>query len=348
MAAVVKEGWRDELGLQIPAAVLTALLMVLFAAVLLKTPLARLGPLRSSDPSAMRLEFIPRQVPPPAQVAQPQVQPNTPRNATSAQATPQPQPATPPRAPAQAAQPAPPKTLVVTTPKAAPAPQESIANAIYTKQGQVRLPPGTVVAPPSTPEGSPPGMANARDAAKAKNVLEKPNPIHYEETRFEKDWTSSGTLGDVAAQKINGAIKDMFKSDRNSAVARPPPATRFNPALAQNQAAMGSEATGDAYKAAPIGFEKAPQPTGEASKAIHAQLDALQGRALMCKDPQKDKWLGDVRKNLTDLERNETALTHGADVQRAQYYLPQAIDASYDLSRRALWYADKRLSACGK
>ncbi|WDS34690.1 hypothetical protein [Pseudoxanthomonas sp.] len=323
--------------------------MALITMVLLETPLARLGPLRASDPTAMRLEFIQRQVPPPARIAQPQVQPNTPRNATPAHSQ---APATPQAAPAkatpQAAQPAPPKALVVTTPTQAPATGESIANAIYTKQGQVRLPPGVAAAPPSTPPGTPPGMPSARDEAQARNVLEKPNPIHYEKTRFEKDWASSGTLGDLAGQKIGRAMKDLFKSDRNSAIARPPPETRFNPALAQNQADMGSEATGDAYKAAPIGFEKAPQPTGEASKAIHAQLDALQGRALMCKDPQKDKWLADVRKNLTDLERNETALTHGADVQRAQYYLPQAIDAAYDLSRRALWYADKRLSSCGR
>lgn len=347
---MVKESWRDELGLQLPAALLTIMLMALFATVLLKTPMARLGPLRPSETSAMRLEFLQREVPPPP------AQPDTARP-RPARSTPEPRarqqaehdaPRTPASAPARAAQPAPPRSLVVTTPGKAPTSPESIANAIYTREGQVRLPPGVAEAPPSTPPGTPPGTVSARDAAKARSVLEKPNPIRYEETRFEKDWASKGTLGDAGAQKINRAIKDMFKSDRNSAVARPPPQTRFNPALAQNQADLGSEATGDAYKAAPIGFEKAPQPTGEASKAIHAQLDALQGRALMCKDPQKDKWLADVGKNLTDLERNETALTHGADVQRAQYYLPQAIDAAYDLSRRALWYADKRLSACGR
>jgi hypothetical protein len=338
---VAKEGWRDELGLRIPAALLTGLIMVMFTMVLLKTPLARLGSPRASDPGAMRLEFIPRPTPPPASVT-----PSTPARSPApvhSQAQ-----AAPPSAAPQAARPAPPKALVVTTPTKAQATQESIANAIYTKQGQVRLPPGVAAAPPGTPPGTPPGMPSARDEAQARNVLEKPNPIHYEKTRFDKDWASSGTLGDLAGQKIGRAMKDLFKSDRNSAVARPPPETRFNPALAQNQGDMGSEATGDAYKAAPIGFEKAPQPTGEASKAIRAQLDALQGRALMCRDPQKDKWLADVRKNLADLERNETALTHGADVQRAQYYLPQAIDASYDLSRRALWYADKRLSSCGK
>lgn len=321
------------------AALLTLLMMVLFAAVLLKTPVARLGSWPASQTSAMRLELLQRQVvrptpaPPPA-IAAPKAARAPASNAAAA---------APP-----AAQPNAPKTLVVTPPSKAPAGPESIANAIYTRDGQVRLPPGVAQAPPSTPPGTPPGMASARDAAKARNVLEKPNPIDYQETRFEKDWTAKGTLGDAAAQKINGVIKDMFKSDRSSAVARPPPATGFNPALAQNQADVGSEATGDAYRAAPIGFEKAPQPPGQASKAIRAQLDALQDRALMCKDRQKDKWLADVRKHLTELEGNETALTHGADVQRAQHYLPQAIDAAYDLSRRALWYADKRLSACGR
>lgn len=337
---MAKEGWRDELGLQIPAALLTLLLMAMFAMVLLKTPMARLGPLHASEPSAMRLEFLQRDLPPPAMPPD-AVGPEPARTpATDRARAARPEQTTPQAAPS--------KSLVVTTPKAAQAPKESIANAIYTRQGQVRLPPGVAAAPPSTPPGTPPGMASARDEAQARNVLEKPNPIQYEKTRFDKDWASSGTLGDLAGQKIGRVMKDLFKEKTNSAVARPPPQTRFNPALAQNQGDMGSEATGDAYKAAPIGFEKAPQPTGEASKAIHAQLDALQGRALMCKDPLKDRWLGDVRKNLADLERNETALTHGADVQRAQYYLPQAIDASYDLSRRALWYADKRLSACGK
>jgi hypothetical protein len=344
LAAVVREGWRDELDLQIPAALLTILMMALFAMVLLKTPVARLGPLRAEAPRAMRLEFLQRQLtrPRPApDTAQPEASRAPPRTVPAA--------ASPIQAAPPAAQPNAPKALVVvTTPTKPPARPESIANAIYTRDGRVRLPPGVAEAPPSTPPGTPPGMASARDAAKASNVLDKPNPIHYQETRFEKDWAAKGTLGDAAAQKINGVIKDMFKSDRSNAVARPPPATRFNPALAQNQADLGSEATGDAYRAAPIGFEKAPQPAGEASKAIRAQLDTLQGRALMCKDRQKDKWLADVRKHLIELERNETALAHGADVQRAQYYLPQAIDAAYDLSRRALWYADKQLSACGR
>lgn len=342
LAAVVRQGWRDELELQIPAALLTILMMALFAMVLLKTPVARLGPLRTSETSVMRLEFLQRQVSRPTPAPPPDTARPEPSRAPARTAA-----ATPARAEPQPAQPAAPRALVVTTPTKPPAKPESIANAIYTRDGQVRLPPGVAEAPPSTPPGTPPGMASARDAAKARNVLEKPNPIDYQETRFEKDWAAKGTLGDAAAQKINGVIKDMFKSDRSSAVARPPPATGFNPALAQNQADVGSEATGDAYRAAPIGFEKAPQPPGQASKAIRAQLDALQDRALMCKDRQKDKWLADVRKHLTELERNETALTHGADVQRAQYYLPQAIDAAYDLSRRALWYADRRLSACG-
>jgi hypothetical protein len=348
LAAVVKEGWRDELELQIPAALLTILLMAMFAAVLLKTPMARLGPLRTSEPSAMRLEFIQRDLPRPAPAATPQATPPV-VSRRPAPASPQVSTPMPPTVPAQAApQQAPAKALVVTTPTKPAADQESIANAIYTRQGQVRLPPGVAAAPPSTPPGTPPGMASARDQAQARNVLEKPNPIHYEKTRFDKDWASSGTLGQLAGQKVGRVMKDLFKEKTNSAIARPPPETRFNPALAQDQAAMGSEATGDAYKAAPIGFEKAPQPPGEASKAIRAKLEALQGRALMCKDPQKDTWLGGVRKNLADLERNETALTHGADIQRAEHYLPQAIDASYDLSRRALWYADKRLSSCGK
>ncbi|UAY74290.1 hypothetical protein [Pseudoxanthomonas sp. X-1] len=328
----------DESRLRVPAAVLSLAIMALIALVLLQAPMARLAPARSQE-QRLRLEFVarpqadaPTHVPAPARAA---------ARATAAPSRPSPPVAAHQRPPATIPPP-------LATPQAtAPADPGEVARAVYDRDGRAKLPPG-VVAEPGAPQGSPPGLANARDAAKTKALMERPNPVQYNETRFEKDWVSKGTLGDVATQKVNRAIADMFKSGRSSPTARPPPDTRFNPALAQNRGDLGSEATGDAYKAAPIAFEKAPQPTGEATKAIRAQLDALQGRALMCHDPRKDQWLADVRSNLQALERSEHALANGADPARAKYQLPQAIDAAYDLSRRALWYADKQLSGCGK
>ena len=333
----------DESRLRVPAAVLSLAIMALIALVLLQAPMARLTPARSQE-QRLRLEFVARpQADAPTHVAAPAAAPAR----AAARSTPA-APSRPP--PPVAAHQRPPATIPppLATPRAtAPADPGEVARAVYDRDGRAKLPPG-VVAEPGAPQGSPPGLANARDAAKTKALMERPNPVQYNETRFEKDWVSKGTLGDVATQKVNRAIADMFKSGRSSPTARPPPDTRFNPALAQNRGDLGSEATGDAYKAAPIAFEKAPQPTGEATKAIRAQLDALQGRALMCHDPRKDQWLADVRGNLQALERSEHALANGADPARAKYQLPQAIDAAYDLSRRALWYADKQLSECGK
>jgi len=350
LAAVVKVEWWDESRLRVPAALMSLAILALMALVLLDTPMARLASSPEAVPARMRLEFVARPASSvPAVRASERPQSKTPVSSPSSRADAAAERPAAPASPPLSAQRAPatePPAVRTPAPARAAARDDALARSLYTRDGQARLPPGVAEAPAGEPEGSPPGMANARDAAKAKRVLERPNPIDYKETHFEKDWVSNGTLGDVATQKINRAISDMFKSDRSQATARPPPDTRFNPALAQNRADLGSEATGDAYKAAPIAFEKAPQPPGAAGKAIGAQLAALEQRASGCKDPRRDKWLGDVRSNLQTLDRNETALTHGADGMRAKYLLPQAIDAAYDLSRRAVWYANKQLDAC--
>jgi hypothetical protein len=181
-------------------------------------------------------------------------------------------------------------------------------------------------------------------------VLERVNPIEYHETRFAKDWKSDGTLGDVAVQELNRGMKRfnnmVWGEDTQTAKARPPPDVRFNPALADNRADLGSEATGDAYKAAPIAHEPVPDLQGEASRRIRSQLAALERKPSTCDAPRRQSLLGPVRTHLADLERAEHALAHGADPVLAQQMLPRQADSAYDLARRALWYAERQLGQC--
>ena len=195
-----------------------------------------------------------------------------------------------------------------------------------------------------------PGLPNERQLAEARKVLERPNPIQYDETRFAKDWVSDGTLGDVAAQKLNSAAatiaKKIFGEDIQSPVARPPPDVRYNPALYEQAADLGRAATGDAYKAAPIAYEKVPDLKGEGSRRIRVAMEALQKRISACDAAKVKPLMATVRSHLTELERVEYALAHGADPIQAQQMLPRRGDSNYDLARRALWFADHELASC--
>ncbi|MCW0449993.1 hypothetical protein NB706_002827 [Xanthomonas sacchari] len=159
-------------------------------------------------------------------------------------------------------------------------------------------------------QGTPPGTLNPRDVAKSKRLLERPNPIDYRSTRFDKDWASDGTLGDVAVQGIDRAIKQLLpKNTHQSAVARPPPDVRFNPALHERASDLGSEATGDAYKAAPIAFEKAPGLDGEASRRIRQALADLQQRRGACPAAQRARLLAPVQQRINCCRARPTAPT---------------------------------------
>jgi len=180
-----------------------------------------------------------------------------------------------------------------------------------------------------------------------KRVFERPNPIDYRPTRFDKDWASDGSLGDVAVQGIGNAMKKLLpKSKHQPAVARPPPDVRFNPGLHERPGDLGSEATGDAYKAAPIAFEKAPGLDGEASRRIRRAIGELEQRRAACPAAQRRVLLQPVLDNLDALQRVENAMAKGADPIQAQQTLPRAADSAYDLARRALWYADRKLAVC--
>jgi hypothetical protein len=316
--------------LHLGAAATTLLILLLLGRLLLIAPAA--APPRVHD--AMRLVFVPR----PEPVAAPPPSPQAAQSASHAAAR---------RAPAtaraaQAPLPPPTRTAAPVATQAAP-----MSATLYTRDGSARLPDGVAVDPFAEAQGTPPGTTNPRDLAKAKRLLERPNPIDYRPTRFDKDWATSGTLGDVAMQGIGDAMKKMLpKSTHQSAVARPPPDVRFNPALHERPGDLGSEATGDAYKAAPIALEKAPGLDGEASRRIRKAIGELEQRRAACPAAQRSRLLQPVLDNLDELQRVEKAMAHGADPILAQQTLPRAADSAYDLARRALWYADQKLAAC--
>ncbi|WP_039008053.1 hypothetical protein [Xanthomonas cerealis] len=313
---------QDRL-LHLGAAVTTVLILLLLGRLLLIAPAA--APAHAHD--AMRLVFVPRSVavaapPPPSHAAARRA----PAAARAAQAS------------------LPPPTRSATAVAAPAAPMRA---TLYTRDGSARLPDGVAVDPFAEAPGTAPGTTNPRDLAKAKRLLERPNPIDYRPTRFDKDWASDGTLGDVAMQGIGDAMKKMLpKSSDQPAVARPPPDVRFNPALHERPGDLGSEATGDAYKAAPIALEKAPGLDGEASRRIRKAIGELEQRRAACPAAQRSRLLQPVLDNLGDLQRVENAMARGADPILAQQTLPRAADSAYDLARRALWYADQKLAAC--
>ncbi|WP_260607964.1 hypothetical protein [Xanthomonas cerealis] len=313
---------QDRL-LHLGAAVTTVLILLLLGRLLLIAPAA--APAHAHD--AMRLVFVPRSVavaapPPPSHAAA--------RRALAAARA------------AQASLPPPTRSATAVAAPAAP-----MRATLYTRDGSARLPDGVAVDPFAEAPGTAPGTTNPRDLAKAKRLLERPNPIDYRPTRFDKDWASDGTLGDVAMQGIGDAMKKMLpKSSDQPAVARPPPDVRFNPALHERPGDLGSEATGDAYKAAPIALEKAPGLDGEASRRIRKAIGELEQRRAACPAAQRSRLLQPVLDNLGDLQRVENAMARGADPILAQQTLPRAADSAYDLARRALWYADQKLAAC--
>lgn len=183
-----------------------------------------------------------------------------------------------------------------------------------------------------------------------KRLFERPNPIQYRETRFAKDWASDGTLGDVVVQNLERNMKKaqaaIHGEPTQVARARPSPNVRFNPGLAENQSDLGSEATGDAYKAARIAHEPVPGLDGTASARIRAALADLKQAKHACTADREAELLRAVTLNLARLERAEYLAAHGADPVMLEHTLPQEADSAYDLARRALWHAARELRRC--
>jgi hypothetical protein len=333
-AHYVKQSSREDLVSRVTAVLITLVILLGFTRLLLHRPQPSALSLPSSRSESVQIYFIERQrpaLPPP----------------------PPPQPSSPPPAVARTGAPSVsqrPESAVAPPPLASkPAQRDAPQVQLYTRDGAVRV--GRIIDPLDPGHAAvPPGMTDERELAKAKKLLERPNPIQYKETQFAKDWVSDGTLGDVAMQELNRGMKKatekIFGKEPQQVKARPPPDVRFNPALAENKADLGSEATGDAYKAAPIAHEKPPTPNGEGSRRIREELAAIQKLASQCDQTRQQALLAPVRTHLADLQRTEHALDNGADPVMAAQMLPRQADSAYNLARRALWYARKQWTMC--
>ncbi len=241
-----------------------------------------------------------------------------------------------------------------------PAPSIPVENRIVERlydrdTGRARLPAQARIDPMARaePPANPPGLPNERELKRANDLLYPPNPIEVDpEGPFGGTWASDGTLGQQAARKLGDGLaaigKKIFGEERQTVRARPPPDVGFNPQNHDNASDLGRAGTGNAYKAAPIAYEKAPGLSGEASRRIRTALDTLQKRASSCDAARVQKLVATVRGHLTELEQVEYAIAHGADPIMARQMLPRRGDTAYDQARRALWYAENQLGACVK
>ncbi|UNK56239.1 hypothetical protein MNQ95_08610 [Pseudoxanthomonas daejeonensis] len=223
---------------------------------------------------------------------------------------------------------------------------------LYGPDGRLQLPATTSdrwTTAPAPPPGAVARKTEGTDDAAAR-LLQRPNPVQSRETRFAKDWVSDGDIADVAAQKIARAQRKiaefLFGADIKHATARPSPEVRFNPARHERGADLGSEATGDAYKAAPISYVPAPGLEGEASRRIREQVAALEASYGHCDRARLKRLMQPLLLHLDELQRVEAAHARGADPVRAEHMLPNAANSAYDLARRALWHADRQMAGC--
>lgn len=241
----------------------------------------------------------------------------------------------------------------VPAPAAAPAVRSApppAALALYDADGRLQVPADGSDRWTRAP-AAPPGSALVVDEDAAKRLLQRPNPVPSRETRFAKDWISDGDVADVAAQEIARAqrkiAKFLFGGDIEHAQARPSPEVRFNPARHERIADLGSEATGDAYKAAPIDYQPAPGLDGEASRRIREQVAALETSYAHCDRARLKRLMQPLLEHLDELQKAEAAYARGADPIRAEHMLPNVANGAYDMARRALWYADRQMAGCG-
>ncbi|MFK3648822.1 hypothetical protein ACI2IY_10325 [Lysobacter enzymogenes] len=237
-------------------------------------------------------------------------------------------------------------------PKATPAAPAKAAPStpLYTAEGRVAL--------AANPEFDPmkrktyiPGSDEDPAANQVRNAFQRPNPLPPQPGGFAM--ATDGTLGEALMEKLDNRLKKIAeklpgRKQIQEVTARPPPPVRFNPALHERPSDLGSEATGDAYKAAPIAFERAPGLKGEASARIRAAIGELETRRRECGLERLRQWLAPALAGLDELQRIEYAYGHGADPVSAQQLLPRSADMAYDRARRAIWYADKQGERCAK
>lgn len=280
--------------------------------------------------------------PPMLRVQEPRIQLRlVPRPSAAPSVTTAPAEGTAPAAPVQPGQPSPPDSADGAMPADAPASASPVRNApasvlarLYDARGQPRLPPGTV--PPPAPPAT-------------RDILNPPNPVDYRPTRFDEAWVADGGVADRAAQGLANANKALVEllhgKDVQPARARPAPEVRFNPARHERASDLGSAATGDAWRAAPISDEPLPGPGGEASARIRTQLAALERDHAGCNPQRVQQLLAPARRFLGELQRAEHALANGADPIRAGT-LPVAARGAWNQARRVLWHARSELADC--
>lgn len=308
------------------AAVLTAMLLLLGARLLLWTP--RPGPATAVDPAQrLQVRFVER--------AQPAPPPAPQRNAPAASAAAGEQ-ATGTVSPAGPSRPAAADRAQDPARRAGlPAPASVV---LYDAEGRVRLPPEA--------------LADERLPARSgSDLLERSNPVDYRGTRFEGEWASDGDIADLAGQAIARGQRKVAElllgKDIQHAEARPPPQVRFNPGLHERPQDLGSEATGDAWRAAPISAEPVPGLDGRASRDIREQVAQLERDFARCPRDRLEERMVPVRQALEALQAVEHALAKGADPIRARHQLPNAANSAWDQARRGLWHARRTLSDCG-
>ncbi|MGJ7902062.1 hypothetical protein [Lysobacter sp. 1R34A] len=203
---------------------------------------------------------------------------------------------------------------------------------------------------PLAPKPRAPGDPSERSQYYAKKLVERRNPLGDQPPALH-DW-----FGDAAKKagaradgqvSVNRVAEAIFGKDIQSAKARPPPSVRFRPELHGRPSDLGSEATGDAYKAAAVAHEAVPGLEGEASRRIREAIELLLKLPSRCERQAVEGWLAPVRKHLAELQRAEYAYGHGADPIRREHMLPRAADTAYDQARRAIAYAEGRVAGCG-
>lgn len=187
------------------------------------------------------------------------------------------------------------------------------------------------------------GSGDLSRAAPASHVFEHRDPLQQ---GVGERATAELFSGRAAGTKQSRAQRWIYGRDVQLADARRPPEVAFNPALHERPKDLGSEATGDAYKAAPIRFEKVPDMAGEASRRIRASIGDLEKRYGSCSAAARQRWMAPVLKHLDELQRVEYSFNHGADPVAAESTLPAAADSAYDLARRGLWYAERQMATC--
>lgn len=309
------------------AAVLTAMLLLLGARLLLWTP--QLGPAAAgAQAQRLQLRFVPRAqvvLPPPLDRRAPAASATAVEHAGGAVAS---AGQAPPVAAAAGAR----------DPAGRPDPGMPASAALYDAEGRVRLPP-QALADDSLP------------ARSGSDLLRRPNPVDYRGTRFDDEWASDGDVADVAAQAIARGQRKVAElllgKDIQHAQARPAPQVRFNPGLHERPQDLGSEATGDAWRAAPISAEPVPGLDGRASRSIRGQVAQLERDFARCPRGRLEDLVVPVRRALEELQAAEHALARGADPVRARHQLPNAADSAWNQARRGLWHARRKLADCG-